>query len=37
LSKNLAGLLFRLVWHEGMHYGQLTVIRKSLGLQPVRI
>jgi uncharacterized damage-inducible protein DinB len=36
-SKNLAELLFRLVWHEGMHYGQLTVIRKSLGLPPVRI
>lgn len=32
-----AGMVFRLCWHEGMHYGQLTVIRKSLGLQPTRI
>jgi uncharacterized damage-inducible protein DinB len=34
---NLAGLFFRLLWHQGMHYGQLTVLRKSLGLAPVRI
>jgi uncharacterized damage-inducible protein DinB len=32
-----AGMILRLLWHEGMHYGQLTVIRKSLGLPPVRI
>jgi len=36
-AQNLAGLLLRLLWHEGMHYGQLTVLRKSLGLTPVRI
>lgn len=36
-APNLAGLLLRLLWHEGMHYGQLTVLRKSLGLAPVRI
>ncbi len=34
---NLGTLLFRLLWHEGMHYGQLAVIRKSLGLAPTRI
>jgi uncharacterized damage-inducible protein DinB len=32
-----AGMVFRLCWHEGMHYGQLAVIRKSLGLAPTRI
>ena len=32
-----AGMILHLVWHEGMHYGQLTVIRKSLGLRPVHI
>jgi uncharacterized damage-inducible protein DinB len=36
-APSLAGMLFRLLWHEGMHYGQLTVLRKSLGLSPVRI
>src|SRR5579871_628003 len=36
-SPTLGNLLVRLSWHEGMHYGQLTVIRKSLGLAPVRI
>ncbi|MFQ5411966.1 MAG: DinB family protein [Phycisphaerae bacterium] len=30
-----AALLSTIVWHEGMHAGQLTVIRKSLGLAPV--
>jgi uncharacterized damage-inducible protein DinB len=36
-APNVAGMLLRLLWHEGMHYGQLTVLRKSLGLAPVRI
>jgi uncharacterized damage-inducible protein DinB len=36
-APTLGTLLMRLLWHEGMHYGQLTVIRKSLGLAPVRI
>lgn len=36
-AASLGNLLSRLVWHEGMHYGQLTVIRKSLGLAPIRI
>lgn len=36
-GSHLAALLFRLVWHEGMHYGQLTVLRKSLGHAPIRI
>lgn len=36
-APNLGDFLFRLVWHEGMHYGQMTVIRKSLGMAPLRI
>lgn len=36
-AQTLGGMILRLVWHEGMHYGQLTVLRKSLGLPPVRI
>ena len=36
-APTLGNVLMRLLWHEGMHYGQLTVIRKSLGLKPVRI
>jgi len=36
-APTLGNILMRLMWHEGMHYGQLTVIRKSLGLAPVRI
>jgi uncharacterized damage-inducible protein DinB len=36
-APTLGNVLMRLVWHEGVHYGQLTVIRKSLGLAPVRI
>ena len=36
-APTLGNILMRLLWHEGMHYGQLTVIRKSLGLAPVRI
>lgn len=30
-----AALIPTIAWHEGMHTGQLTVIRKSLGLAPV--
>src|SRR5262249_30231958 len=37
LASTLGNFLTRLIWHEGMHYGQLTVIRKSLGLAPIRI
>ena len=29
-----AGLMFSMAWHEGLHGGQLTIIRKSLGLAP---
>jgi uncharacterized damage-inducible protein DinB len=36
-ASTLGNFLCRLVWHEGMHYGQLTVLRKSLGLAPIRI
>jgi uncharacterized damage-inducible protein DinB len=36
-APTLGNVLMRLQWHEGMHYGQLTVIRKSLGLKPIRI
>jgi uncharacterized damage-inducible protein DinB len=36
-APTLGNILMRLLWHEGMHYGQLTVVRKSLGLTPVRI
>ena len=35
-GSSLAEVLFRLVWHEGIHYGQLTVLRKSLGQAPIR-
>ncbi len=28
------GLAVSIAWHEGMHAGQLTVVRKSLGLAP---
>ncbi len=35
-APTLGNILMRLQWHEGMHYGQLTVIRKSLGLAPIR-
>ncbi len=30
-----AALIPTIAWHEGMHTGQLTVIRKSLDLAPV--
>jgi uncharacterized damage-inducible protein DinB len=36
-APTVGNILMRLLWHEGMHYGQLTVIRKSLGMNPVRI
>ncbi len=29
------GMLYSLAWHEGMHGGQLTAIRKALGLPPI--
>jgi uncharacterized damage-inducible protein DinB len=29
-----AALVSTIAWHEGMHAGQLTVIRKSLGIAP---
>lgn len=28
-------LIGTIAWHEGLHAGQLTVVRKSLGLSPV--
>ncbi|MHC4065464.1 MAG: DinB family protein [Planctomycetota bacterium] len=28
------GLLFSIAWHEGLHAGQLTMVRRSLGLGP---
>lgn len=34
-AKNLAALMPALACHEMIHVGQLTVIRKSLGLRPV--
>lgn len=33
-APNYAGLCVSLAWHEGLHAGQLTVIRRSLGLEP---
>ena len=33
-AENFAGLMSTLAWHEGLHAGQLTVIRKSLGMKP---
>ena len=33
-AENFAMLMSTLSWHEGMHAGQLTVIRKSLGMKP---
>lgn len=29
-----AGLSFSLAWHEGLHSGQLTMVRRSLGIAP---
>ena len=31
---NYGILMGTLAWHEGLHAGQLTVIRKSLGIVP---
>lgn len=31
-APNRAALLSTMAWHEGLHAGQLTVIRKSLGI-----
>lgn len=33
-APNTVGLAFSIAWHEGLHAGQLTVVRKSLGLAP---
>jgi hypothetical protein len=33
-APDFAGLMFSIAWHEGMHTGQLTVCRRSLGLKP---
>lgn len=33
-APHYAGLMPSLAWHEGLHTGQLTVIRRSLGLAP---
>ena len=34
-AADVAGVLFTLAWHEGMHAGQIVAIRKTLGLKPV--
>lgn len=33
-APNTAGLASTLAWHEGLHAGQITVIRRKLGLGP---
>ncbi len=33
-AANHATLMATLAWHEGLHAGQLTIIRKSLGIAP---
>ena len=33
-AKTYAALMQSIAWHEGLHTGQLTVVRKSLGLAP---
>ena len=33
-GETYGALMGTLAWHEGLHAGQLTVIRKSLGLKP---
>ena len=33
-APNHAALMASLAWHEGLHAGQITVVRKSLGLAP---
>lgn len=34
-APNFAVLPLTLAWHEGLHAGQLTVVRKSLGIKPM--
>ena len=33
-AANHATLMTTLAWHEGLHAGQLTIVRKSLGIAP---
>jgi hypothetical protein len=33
-ASTYGALMFSIAWHEGLHTGQLTAIRKSLGLSP---
>lgn len=32
---DMLGVMFGQAWHEGWHAGQISVIRKSLGLKPI--
>jgi len=34
-APDLIGAMFTVPWHEGMHAGQITAIRKALGLKPI--
>lgn len=34
-ATSFAALMGTLAWHEGLHTGQLTVVRKSLGFEPL--
>jgi len=33
-ARDHAALMTSIAWHEGLHAGQLTVVRKTLGLKP---
>jgi hypothetical protein len=33
-ARSYGGMMCSIAWHEGVHAGQLTVVRKSLGLAP---
>lgn len=33
-APKFGALMFSIAWHEGLHTGQLTVCRKSMGLKP---
>lgn len=33
-AANYGALISAIAWHEGIHEGQLTVVRKSLGIKP---
>lgn len=33
-ARDYAALMTSIAWHEGLHAGQLTVVRKALGLKP---